>query len=152
MATHWLDTAEVDQVREFTTYCVECGEPAVDKQALSVHMFRAHGSRRFIRRYVPAGNSCLVCGLLFASRQRLIDHLAEKSAICAHNFVLRFPLLEPAVVDVIDRAAHSDHPRRLRVDGAHGVRTFGPYLPIFNLNGQRILTRHPLGPNRRWRG
>ena len=137
-----------------TILCLLCGEPCRDKQALSIHMFRGHCARRYIRSFVHASEShdCLVCGLRLASRQRLIDHLAEKGAICAHNYVLRYEPMSVEQTNALDVGSRSDFPRRQRLEGAHGVRYHGPYLPVFDLSGMQIRTRHPLGPNRRWTG
>ena len=82
--TNWLNPEEKDTERDATTCCLVCGEPALDRQALSVHMFRTHGLRRAIRSYVE-GLECLVCGLRFQSRQRIIDHMAENK--CAPTII-----------------------------------------------------------------
>ena len=151
-ATNWTTPAEQAIERVQNTYCLEYGAPATDRQALAVHMCRAHGVRRFIRAYVD-GIDCLVCGVRFASRQRLIDNLSEKFRICVHNYALRYEPLPPEQVQALDLAGRQEYPRRQRLEGAHGVRYFGPYLPVRNLNGEFITGgRHPLGPNRRWTG
>ena len=150
-ATNWSSAADQEADRDTTTYCTLCGTPAADRQALSVHLFRAHGLRRHIRSYV-GGLDCLVCGLRFASRQRLIDHLAEKSQVCMHNYFLRYHPLPPDQVRAAEEAAKSDFPRRARLEGAHGVRVHGPFLLVVDLHGEEIRSRHPLGPNRRWSG
>ena len=138
-------------MRETTTYCMLCGKTAVDKQALSVHVFRAHKLRRAIRSYVE-GLDCLVCGLRFQSRQRLVDHLAEKSQVCSHNYLRRYDPLPPDWVAELDLAGRAEHSRRTRLEGAHGVRVHGPFLPVYDLHGDLITSRHPLGPDRRWQG
>ena len=149
--TNWVTQEEREAERVSTTYCVLCGVEALDRQALSVHCFRAHGVRRFIRSYVE-GLDCLVCGLRFASRQRLVDHLSEKSPVCSHNYILRYSPLPPEQVQHMDVDARSEPSRRLRLEGAHGVRIHGPFLQVINLEGESIRSRHPLGPNRRWSG
>ena len=149
--TNWVSTVEQDAERESTTYCLICGDPALDRQSLAVHMCRAHGVKRYIRAYVT-GLDCLVCGLRCVSRQRLIDHLSEKSPICSHNYVLRYDPLPDEEVHRIDVGARQDFSRRRRVEGAHGTRIHGPFLPVFSLDGSQIMSRHPLGPNRRWIG
>ena len=153
-ATNWETQIEREQEREMTTYCLVCGEPCRDKQALAIHMFRGHGVRRYIRSFVhrSAFHDCLVCGLRLASRQRLIDHLAEKGPLCAHNYVLRYAPMTAQQTDEVDTASRSDVPRRQRLEGAHGVRYHGPYLPVLDMSGVQIRTRHPLGPHRRWAG
>ena len=151
LATNWVSTTEREHDREFTTYCTLCGEPASDRQALSVHMCRAHGVRRFVRSYVE-GLTCLVCGLQFASRQRIIDHLAEKSAVCMHNYLLRYEPLPVEQVQALDLSGRTQYSRRQRLPGAHGVRIHGPFLLVYDLDGRPIRTRHPLGDNRRWNG
>ena len=94
--SNWISVVERVHIREFSTYCTLCGEAAVDRQALSVHMCRAHGVRRFVWAYVD-GLTCLVCGLMFASHQRLIEnHIAEKSAVCMHNYFLRYKPFPPS--------------------------------------------------------
>ena len=150
-STNWLSTQEIDREIVFTTYCFECGAAAQDRQALSIHLFRSHGVRRWIRAYVE-GTTCLICGLMFASRQRLIDHLAEKGQICLHNYVLRYSPLSPDRVQQLDADGRSEFSRRRRLEGAHGVRHHGPFLQNFTIAGEPITTRHPLGPNRRWSG
>ena len=152
--TNWVTAEERDNETEMSTYCLVCGEPARDKQALSVHMFRSHGVRRYIRAFVYGAeyHDCLICGLRFTSRQRLVDHLSEKSPLCAHNYILRYEPLSSEETHAIDVAARSDPPRRQRQEGAHGVRTHGPFLLVFDLTSTPIRSRHPLGPNRRWQG
>ena len=151
-ATNWTTPADQAIERANVIYCLECGEPAPDRQALAVHMCRAHGIRRFIRSYVE-GVDCLVCGVRFASRQRLFDHLSDKSRVCLHNYVLRYAPLPVEQVQALDLAGRCEHPRHQRLEGAHGVRYYGPYLPVRDLTGDFITGhRHPLGPNRRWTG
>ena len=145
------DVEEEAVVKEFTTYCTECGEPQHDLQGLAVHMARAHHIKRAIRAYL-SGSDCLVCGIRFASRQRLVDHVAEKSPICAFNYRRRYQPLPPDEVEALDLQGRAHFARRLRVEGAHGIRVHGPFLLVFGLDGVPITTRHPLGPNRRWNG
>ena len=149
--TNWATAVEKEITAVVSTYCLICGKGARDRQALAV-MCRAHGSRRFIRSFVGAELTCLVCGMIFVSRQRLIDQLDELSPVCAHNYLRRYRPLDPALVEELDVASRSEFSRRARLEGAHGVRAFGPYLRVFILDGEPILTRHPLGPNRRWNG
>ena len=151
--TNWLTPEEKDTERDATTCCLVCGEPALDRQALSVHMFRTHGLRRAIRSYVE-GLECLVCGLRFQSRQRIIDHLAEKSQACSHNYLLRYDPLPQVQVQALDLAGRHEFSRRVRLEGSHGVRIHGPFLKVFDLEGNLSVARngHPLGPNRRWNG
>ena len=151
LATNWVSTNERELEREFKTYCTLCGELALDRQALSVHMCRAHGVLRFVRSYVE-GLTCLVCGLQFASRQRIVDHLAEKSAVCMHNYLLRYEPLPVEQVQALDLSGRTEYSRRQRLPGAHGVRIHGPFLLVYDLDGHPIHTRHPLGNNRRWSG
>ena len=151
LATNWPTVEEREAMRETTTYCTICGSPAVDRQALSVHVFRVHKLRRAIRSYVE-GLDCLVCGLRFQSRQRLVDHLAEKSEVCSHNYIRRYDPLPPERVAELDLGGRTEYPRRSRLEGAHGVRVHGPFLLVYDLNGSPITSRHPLGPNRRWQG
>ena len=151
-ATNWLGAVERDAIRsDSITYCLECGASCGDRQSLAVHVYRAHGIRRYIRAYVD-GTDCLVCGVRFCSRQRLIDHLAEKSQVCSMNYLRRYNPLSPQRLAELEDLGRSDFSRRLRVEGAHGVRVHGPFLPVFDVNGVQIRTRHPLGPNRRWIG
>ena len=151
VATNWISASERDAEVVFTTYCTVCGAACRDMQALSVHTFRSHGVRRAIRALVE-GHDCLVCGLRFASRQRIIDHLAEQGRVCAHNYVLRYRPLSPDSLAVLEREGRAEFSRRARLDGAHGVRAHGPFLPVRALGGTIICSRHPLGPNRRWSG
>ena len=46
VATNWQTVEEREAMRETTTYCTFCGVPVLGRQALSVHVFRAHGLRR----------------------------------------------------------------------------------------------------------
>ena len=150
-ATNWVTPAEAATEVENSTYCTVCGDPARDRQSLAVHMLRAHGTRRYIRSFVE-GLACLVCGMTFVSRQRLVDHLAEKSQVCAHSYSLHYEPLEPQRICELDLAARTEHSRRCRIGGAHGLRIHGPFLPVYSLDGDMIRTRHPLGPHRRWHG
>ena len=149
--TNWITAEEQDAERDFTTYCAVCGAPALDKQALAVHMCRAHGVKRLIRTYVD-NLDCLVCGLRCASRQRLVDHLAEKSLTCSHNYLLRYEPFPADVVRELDIRAREEISRRCRLEGAHGMRIHGPFLPVYALDGSLITSRLPLGPHRRWHG
>ena len=154
VTTNWVTQIEREQELVMTTYCLLCGEPCRDKQALSIHMFRGHGARRYIRSFVHGSDfhDCLVCGLRLASRQRLVGHLAEKGPLCAHNYVLRYEPMSAEQTSELDVASRSDFSRRRRLEGAHGIRYYGPYLPVVDLAGVEIRSRHPLGPNRRWAG
>ena len=147
-----LEHDEREANREATTYCLECGVEAASKQALAMHMYRTHHTKRGIRSCVET-TTCLACGLMAASRQRLVDHLSEKSDVCAYNYYRRYLPLNADDVKTLDEGARNGDPsRRLRLDGAHGVRMHGPYLPVYSTGGIRISSRHPLGPSKRWQG
>ena len=108
--------AEAAALRPCTAHCYECGEPQQDRQALAVHLVRAHGIKRHLRAYV-VGLDCLVCGVRFASRQRLVDHLSEKSPVCGLNYRIRYRPLAAEEVARLDVEARPEFSRRRRLDG-----------------------------------
>ena len=132
---------EAAALRPCTVHCYECGESQLDRQALAVHLVRAHGIKRPLRAYV-IGLDCLVCGVRFVSRQRLVDHLSEKSPVCGLNYRIRYRPLAAEEVERLDVEARSEFSRRRRLDGGPWCQDPWP----FPASGRSGRGGHSLAP------
>ena len=97
---NWAVTRSLAQLYQ-TFPCTECQKSFSTKQALAVHSFKAHGTKRLQRRYVVTTH-CEVCLVEFWTRERLVCHLAEKSSICWANYVAFPPRLSEAQANELD--------------------------------------------------
>ena len=148
----WARTATQRQLGEAWS-CPECGRSFKTKQALATHRRRKHGVKRITRQYVDTTH-CVACLLEFHDRERLINHLEEKSPPCCAAVLERLPQLAPEIVEELDARAAM----RVRELAASGKRRVHASLPCVRLQGpllpinvvQEHWGRHPLGPNRRW--
>jgi len=142
LANHWL--------------CDQCEKACATKQALSVHRWRKHGMKRYERLLVST-TFCEICLLEFHSRQRLLNHVAEKSDICRQCYHLLGPKLTLEQANEMDayEAAHS------QANKAKGLprhqakelcfRLQGPLHPVVApFTVHETGCHHPLGIGRRW--
>ena len=53
-----------------------------------MHKYKVHGIKRFERRLIDVTH-CPVCLLEFWSRERVINHLCDKSDTCRNHLLLR---------------------------------------------------------------
>eukprot|EP00973_Karenia_brevis_P018294 2511344-Karenia_brevis.AAC.1 len=67
--------------------CPSCGAVFGSKQALAVHQYKEHGVTRELRRFID-GVQCVACLQHFHTRERLVCHLAEKSARCRQIYYM----------------------------------------------------------------
>ena len=129
--------------------CSLCDKSFRSKQSLSVHKFKCHNVKSYVRKYV-ARTFCTVCLREFWSRERCVNHLRYRSKVCLSNMLFRGPLLTDAEADVMDdeckaanvrlqhggkRRHHVDHP---------SIRLEGPLEPILLVDCQES-SHHPLG-------
>ena len=96
--------------------CPTCAAAFGTGKALAQHRRIRHGERMQARRFVGADCSCPVCGIKFASRTRVLAHLAEKRSRGKHGGVPcgsaitsgRWAPLPPALIDVLDSADRTE--------------------------------------------
>eukprot|EP00973_Karenia_brevis_P084146 11675230-Karenia_brevis.AAC.1 len=112
-------------------------------------MYKTHGVKRPLRLYF-SGTHCPVCMVQFWSRERCLNHLAEKSKVCKANLLLRGPVLGKEEAQLADEAELEEH-RRLYAEGRRPTwaklpccRLQGPLLPILVEPGTE-RAHHPLG-------
>ena len=126
-----------------TFQCDLCDKSFNTKQALSVHRYKAHGSKRPQRLYVDTTH-CEVCMVEFWTRERLVCHLAEKSHICWANYICRPPKLSEEQADVLDSADAEGIRKAL----CSGLRRQTASMPCIRLAGSMIkLTVNPTNPS-----
>ncbi len=61
--------------------CAACSAAFASRQALAVHMAVKHGQKMEFGKYIET-TWCPCCLVMYASRIKCIDHLAEKGAMC----------------------------------------------------------------------
>ena len=117
--------------------CSQCGDTFNEYQPLAVHMANKHGTKRAARLYARADRTCTSCLLVFSTRARLVDHLAEKNPVCMLTAAWHTTPLS------VDEAAHLDRRAALleKTTAASGRRfSFSP-TPVSQALGplQRLI-------------
>ncbi len=111
------------------------------EQQLTLHLFKHHGVKDPIRRYVN-GTRCHICLKEFWVRENLLNHIRRGRTPCKMQAILRGPLLSESEADDIDlelRPFYKDQHRR-------GLRRHTPLAPCVRVSGP--LRQRLLGPVR----
>ena len=124
ICAQWATTPAL-QVFARPVVCVVCNHLSKSHQAHSVHMFRAHGVKSDMRRYVPSTH-CLVCLREFGERETCLNHVRYRSKVCHNNLLLRGPVLSVEEACVLDDACKARN-RQLHAAG----RTFKAHYCLF---------------------
>ena len=95
-----------------------------------MHSYRRHSIQRVARQYVDT-EFCPCCLLHFASRERLVAHMHEKSRVCLDFVIASFPKLPHERIRELDDAERE----RLRGDKRAGRRRGWASTPAFRLPG-----------------
>ena len=99
---------------------------------------------------------CEICLVEFHSRQRLINHVAEKSEVCRNCYHLLGLSLTPEEANTLDsiEAAHSKENNLKGLPRNHAkslcVRLQGPLHPVVAPFLVSFGAHNPLGVGRRW--
>ena len=145
--------------------CPECNDICKSRQALAVHRAKRHQWRRPERLFVDS-TTCPVCLVDFQTRTRVINHIAEKSAVCRLNIVICGTAMSIEQADALD----ADERERVQVLKRRGLRAHHVEVPCCRVPGplnmilplptddaaaedrqlQNPLRHHPLGIGRRW--
>jgi len=130
--------------------CCYCDKSFSSKQSLALHAFKAHGIKSALRIYIDDVTYCSICLREFWSRERVLNHVKYRSAVCRTNLRLRGPVITADRADEIDSKYRAEHAllarkgrRRHHMDRP-SIRLLGPLLPIVLLDGQES-SHHPLG-------
>ena len=112
--------------------CDICAAVFDSSQALSVHAFRAHGTRTAARNHIDTTH-CTRCMMQYWTRQRHLDHLRRNARCAAH--ALQMPRLSDTAVAALDLEARELTRANLRA-GRHrnwaatpSVVLYGPRPP-----------------------
>jgi bacterioferritin-associated ferredoxin len=148
--THGTTSESVGQIAR-SNRCDVCNAVFDSKQKLALHRFKEHDRARSVRQYA-VGSQCIACLHHLFSRDRLVCHLAEKSARCRQLWYMQCPPLSSR--------EHDDNINSIRLETAdlakhgwsrdkattHIVRAAGPLLRIADLAGidHRIGLRGPI--------
>ena len=129
--------------------CHICNRLFPTRQQLNLHLFKTHSVKNPLHVYV-SGTHCTVCLKEFHSRERVLNHIRYRSAVCRANLLLRGPVISQAEVDVIEQLER-DRCRTLSCAGRRrhhvsrpALQLQGPLLPIVPLNVAQG-SHHPLG-------
>ena len=148
ITTQWA-TSPALQAFAQPVVCAVCGHESKANQTHALHMFKAHGIKNCMRRYVPTTH-CLVCLREFHTRENCLNHVRYRSKICKSNLLMRGPCLTDADANALDDACKSEN-IRLQAAGRrrHHVTTpsfylSGPLLPVL-VCGEQYSAHHPFG-------
>ena len=131
--------------------CDICQRAFPTAQALSVHMFKAHGKKSVWRQYVGEELHCIVCLKMFWSRERVVNHIRYRSKICRDQLGLCPPPYTQEEADMFDRAVAQDNRALHHVGNRRHkvvspcVQLEGPVPPITILCPGTSSSHHPLG-------
>jgi hypothetical protein len=109
-------------------------------------MARHHGSRRLARKYASS-YTCPTCLTKFGSRSRIIDHLAEKSAVCFLSASIHMPPITDALLLALDQAttlfeqANRAARRRHTYSHTRARQCEGPLWQLYIPPGYALTTR-----------
>ena len=134
--------------------CPLCDTTSKSYQAHALHLFRRHGIKSDLRRYV-SGTHCLVCLRECHTRENCINHVRYRSKVCRNNLLIRGPILNVDEADALDeeckarnRELHAAGRRRHHVEQPSFYLP-GPLIPILLAPGQHS-DHHPLGKGHRY--
>ena len=119
-------------------------------QQLNLHMFKVHHVRNPFRCYISLTH-CTVCLKEFHTRERAVNHVRYRSAVCRANLLLRGPSLtegEASALEETEKSQNRDLARagkRRHHAGNPAIQLQGPLLPIVLSSGVDG-SHHPLGP------
>ena len=137
--------------------CTVCEYTATSTRARNMHMVKKHGQCDKVRACVDT-LWCPTCGMSYASRAILLEHVTSRSKVCKLNLLLRGPCVNAYDIDVLDDVVMEERDAAKRT-GYHkhhasvpAVRIYGPCLPIMNEDGEAIRAKngHPLGDGKQW--
>ncbi len=117
-----------------THFCSRCPYGCDSDQQLSLHLFRKHGVKDPIRRYI-FGSRCPICLKEFWVRENVLNHIRRGRTPCLRQVLLRGPIMTASDADGIDnslktfyRDRHRKGLRRHALE-APCTRVAGPLLP-----------------------
>ena len=129
--------------------CQICNRSFTSLQQLSLHMFKARQVRNQMRLFVDTTHCC-VCLKEFRTRERCLNHVRYRSAVCRANLLLRGPLISESEASRIEESekVHNASIARAGKRRHHvtepAVQLSGPLLPVVSLT-QVSGNHHPLG-------
>ena len=129
--------------------CQICNRFFTSLQQLNLHMFKAHQVRNHLRLYVDS-TFCCVCLKQFHTRERCLNHVRYRSAVCRANLLLRGPLISESEASSIEdseklhNASLSRAGKRRHHVTKPAVQLSGPLFPVVPLS-QVSGNHHPLG-------
>jgi len=116
--------------------CNVCSASFSTFQKLSLHSFKAHGTKSIWRHFVSESHTCEVCLVHFHSRERLLNHIRYRSRICKFNMQIRGPLYGEERAAQLDAEAAKTHVSlysqgsRSHAAPIAAFRIEGPLMPI----------------------
>ena len=134
VVTQWATTPSLKVYAE-PIECPYCNSKQYSKQSFDLHVFKAHGVKCSIRRYVNETH-CLVCLKELWTRERCLNHIRYRSKVCLANSILRGPLLTSEEANALDddcKALNCSLYRagkRRHFASTPAIRLAGPLLPI----------------------
>ena len=125
--------------------CKRCAKICFSENSLSMHMVSSHQAKDDVHQCVNT-IWCPVCGIIYANRDLLMQHILENPQICKMNLLLRGSVYPKEEIDRLEnqqsviRAANRKAGLPRFFASRPAVRAFGPFLPIVGLNDDRIFS------------
>ena len=134
--------------------CSQCDKTFNTHQKLSLHLWKVHNVKNPIRLHINTV-FCPVCMVMFHTRERVLNHLRYRSALCREQ-ILEYPqVLDDVQADDLDLSLRESNillqkaGRRRHSAVLNAFRLSGP-LPLPTINIPMASTHHPLGLGRNW--
>jgi len=89
-------------------HCHICTKSFNTFQKHSLHMFKSHGIKNIMRRYLE-DVVCPVCLMYFHSGERVLNHMRYRSRVCKNVLMSRLPVLTEKQADLLDKQAASEN-------------------------------------------
>ena len=83
--------------------CFRCSKPFATYQQLALHMFKSHGIKNPIGRFID-DTICPLCMKQFHNRERALNHVRYRSLRCRLILFQRGPIMSQAECDRLDAA------------------------------------------------
>ena len=135
----WATTKKLQAVGVAVS-CETCGKQFPSRQKCAVHAYRDHGSLRTVRDRIGS-TVCPCCLQDFRTRERALNHLAEKSDRCRAMVLATQPILEADAVAQLNEA----EAERLRGLRKKGWRRSYAQQPVARVPGPLTEIAYGLG-------
>ena len=135
----WATTRKLQAVGVEVS-CEACGKHFTSRQKCAVHAYKEHGNLLTVRDRIDS-SVCPCCMQDFQTRERVLNHLAEKSDRCRAMILATQPVLESGIVVQLDQ----EEATRLHALRKKGFRRSHAERPAVRIAGPLTAVAYGMG-------